>query len=158
MSAYSPRLPTNLKALGQKSLAAAAKEAAKLALEHDNLWAAYRGDKSQGEREIRDAGSALLKKYGLKPEDQIRAKNDRNLDAVIDAFRDAEIEPEREAYADGDEQVYGKAEPAEYLSPVKLEALRQLYGGKRFLASDALELYLSLEGTTLSSFRTLISR
>jgi hypothetical protein len=130
-------------ALGKVSLAEAARKAAKLAMEHEALWAAYRGAPNKGEREVRGAALALLDRYSLTPGDQLKA-SDQEIDVLIDVFREAQIEPDREAYADGDEQIYDNAKPEEYLSPVKLEALRQLHGDHRFLASDALELYLSL--------------
>jgi hypothetical protein len=130
--------------LGRTSLTHAAREAAKLAQEHDNLWAAYRGEPNKGEREVRSAAMALLTRYGLKPGDQIRVAVDEELEALVDVFREAQIEPDREAHAAGDENVYSHSHPENYLSPIKMEALRQLHGEVRFLASDALELYLSL--------------
>jgi integrase len=130
--------------LGRISAAHAAREAARLAQQDDDLWATYRGEPNTGVREVRNAAVALLDRYGLKPGDQQRGAADDEIDRMIDAFRDKEIEPDRETYADGDEDVYGKASPEKYLTPVKIEALRQLYGDSRFLASDARELYLSL--------------
>jgi integrase len=132
-----------IRPLGRTSLAAAAREAAKLAKADESLWAAYRGDPNRGEREVRDAAMALLNRHGLEPGDRQRADMDDELDIWIDLFRETEIEPDREAYADGDEDIYRHAQPENYLSPVKMEALRQLHGETKFLASDALELYLS---------------
>jgi integrase len=128
--------------LGKVSLAEAAKKAAELAMQDETLWAAYRGEQHKGEREVRSAALALLDRYSLKPGDQLKS-SDQEIDALIDVFREAQIEPDREAYADGDEQAYQRAKPEDYLSPVKMEALKQLFGEERFLASDALELYLA---------------
>jgi integrase len=130
--------------LGKVSLPQAARKAAQLAQEHENLWATYRGQPNKGEREVRNAAIALLDRYGLKPGDNGRGVADNEINTMIEAFRDREIEPDRESYADGDEDVYSRALLEEYLTPVKIEALRQLHGDNQFLASDARELYLSL--------------
>ena len=98
-------------------------------------WRGLRAAPESSPTALKAHAGAYLKKIGLVP---VVAENDP---IAIELLHD-QIDQKRMRYAKGDDWTYRNAAPEDYLTPVELEAGRQLYEPPTETLTDALELHL----------------
>ncbi|MYN39782.1 tyrosine-type recombinase/integrase [Duganella sp. FT109W] len=131
------RYPTKLIKLNLETgnLVQAAKLIEKLNQKHEAEWAAMRANPDSSPVALKVHAQTLLRDFGLQP---APADNDP---MAVSLFHDY-LDSKREAYANGDEELYRENPAGEYLKPVEIKAAQLLAGTTKEALSDALEVYL----------------
>jgi len=115
----------------------AARKAAKLLAAYEAEWSGLRAAPASSPKALKVHAAALLREFGIEP----GAAN--NHPTAVDLFI-SRLEEKQAEHAKGCEVTYREAEPAEFLPPVELEALRLLKGNSAPTITEALELHLSI--------------
>jgi integrase len=117
-----------------------ARKATELTRRLETEWAALRASPDTSHESLKVHGAEFLRSWGLRP---APAQND---DLAVSLLHD-HLDVKRERHADGDELIYREADGTEYLSPVEIEALRQLHQSKAAdRITDAVELHIASNG------------
>lgn len=115
---------------------AVARLVTKLNRQFEAEWAGLRAAPESSPAALVSHAKAYLDKWGLRPQDR-----DNDLVAV-ELFRD-HLDDKRGRWANGDDDRYNDADPAEYLTPVEDAAARLLFQAPRPTLSSLRDVYLS---------------
>jgi len=126
-------IKVKLKTTGLKQIT---KQISALNKQYESTWNSLRINPELKPSSVRESAIKLLSQFGLKPLPVI------NEEVEIGFFLD-ELELKKEAYAQGDDEVWRNTSLAECLDPVEYEALRLINEEPGFCLSDALEIYLN---------------
>lgn len=129
--------------LKTSDLTVAEKAVALLNRRYEAEWAGLLAAPESSPASLKAHADAFLKDRGLTPGAPMGYAPTENHPLSVRLLHD-EVDDKRMHFAGGDERLYRKAEPSDYLTPIEREAGRRLHGTTAKTLNDALELHLEI--------------
>lgn len=104
-------------------------------------WAGLRAAPESSPQSLKAHAVEFLKTWGLAPQGARGVAGPGNDPQALALLHD-HIDGKRERHAGGDEHLYREADPADYLTPVEIEAGKLLHGVRGDTLTDALNVHL----------------